>query len=509
MTAKADGINEQYSNVRRFHAEKVEMSIEQAELQKQYIKEGTEYSYNFTITNNGKITSVKNKMEMEIPEGLSFVKATYTYNETTKTLEIASDRKFTITIPEMNPGTSATVEVRVKADMLPDKNDREIKTVATLEATGFEKVVSNEVTAIIEYDPNANHDGGNNPSEPNRYRITGTAWIDENLDGQREPSEPIVANMQVILLNKDNSAIVRDPDTNEDKITMTSDNGTYQFDNLPNGEYVVVFVYDSSNYSLTEYQKEGVNERFNSDAIDVNLTLNGERRVAGITDVLTVNGENVRNIDVGIYTANKFDLRLDKYISKITLTTPTIGTRVDEYGRDTKVAKVEVLEKNVGQSSAVIEYKIAVTNEGSVPGYVTKIVDYLPQKVNFSTELNPDWYLSENGNIYNASLANEVINPGETKEVTLVVSIRITEDLLDTLDNNAEIYESYNELGLQDIDSTSGNNINSEDDMSKAEVVVSLVTGKIITYTAIILLVTAILGFGIYGIKKRVLDKKN
>lgn len=509
MTAKADGINEQYSNVRRFHAEKVEMSIEQAELEKQYIKEGTEYSYNFTITNNGKITSVKNKMEMEIPEGLSFVKATYTYNETTKTLEIASDRKFTITIPEMNPGTSATVEVRVKADMLPDKNDREIKTVATLEASGFEKVVSNEVTAIIEYDPNANHGGGNNPSEPNRYKITGTAWIDENLDGQRDSSEPIVANMQVILLNKDNSAIVRDPDTNEDKITMTSDNGTYQFDNLPNGEYVVVFVYDSSNYSLTEYQKEGVNERFNSDAIDVNLTLNGERRVAGITDVLTVNGENVRNIDVGIYTANKFDLRLDKYISKITLTTPTIGTRVDEYGRDTKVAKVEVLEKNVGQSSAVIEYKIAVTNEGSVPGYVTKIVDYLPQKVNFSTELNPDWYLSENGNIYNASLANEVINPGETKEVTLVVSIRITEDLLDTLDNNAEIYESYNELGLQDIDSTSGNNINSEDDMSKAEVVVSLVTGKIITYTAIILLVTAILGFGIYGIKKRVLDKKN
>lgn len=509
MTAKADGINEQYSNVRRFHAEKVEMSIEQAELEKQYIKEGTEYSYNFTITNNGKITSVKNKMEMEIPEGLSFVKATYTYNETTKTLEIASDRKFTITIPEMNPGTSATVEVRVKADMLPDKNDREIKTVATLEASGFEKVVSNEVTAIIEYDPNANHGGGNNPSEPNRYKITGTAWIDENLDGQRDSSEPTVANMQVILLNKDNSAIVRDPDTNEDKITMTSDNGTYQFDNLPNGEYVVVFVYDSSNYSLTEYQKEGVNERFNSDAIDVNLTLNGERRVAGITDVLTVNGENVRNIDVGIYTANKFDLRLDKYISKITLTTPTIGTRVDEYGRDTKVAKVEVLEKNVGQSSAVIEYKIAVTNEGSVPGYVTKIVDYLPQKVNFSTELNPDWYLSENGNIYNASLANEVINPGETKEVTLVVSIRITEDLLDTLDNNAEIYESYNELGLQDIDSTSGNNINSEDDMSKAEVVVSLVTGKIITYTAIILLVTAILGFGIYGIKKRVLDKKN
>ena len=510
MTAKADGINEQYSNVRRFHAEKVELSIEQAELEKQYIKEGTKYSYNFTIKNNGKIDSVTNKMEMTIPEGLSFIKATYTYNGETKTLGRASDGKFTITIPEMAAGTSATVEVTVKADMLPDKNDKEIKTVATLEAIGFDKITSNEVTAIIEYDPNANHGGGgDNPSAPDRYKIAGTAWIDEDLDGQRDSSEPTVANMQVILLNKDNSAIVKDPDTNEDKITTTSDNGTYQFDNLPNGEYVVVFVYDSSNYSLTEDHKEGVNDRFNSDAIDVNLTLNGERRIAGITDVLTIDGENVRNIDIGLYTANKFDLRLDKYVNKITLTTPTIGTRVDEYGRDTKVAKVEVLERNVGQSSAVIEYKIAVTNEGSVPGYVSKIVDYLPEKVNFSTELNPDWYLSENGNIYNASLANEVINPGETKEVTLLVSIRITEDLLDTLDNNAEIYESYNELGLQDIDSTAGNKVTSEDDMSKAEVVVSLVTGKIITYTAIILGVVALLGFGIYEIKKRVLDKKN
>ena len=62
---------------------------------------------------------------------------------------------------------------------------------------------------------------------------------------------------------------------------------------------------------------------------------------------------------------------------------------------------------------------------------------------------------------------------------------------------------------MQDIDSEAGNEINSEDDMSKAEVVVSLVTGKIITYTAIILVVIAILGFGIYEIKKHVLTKKN
>ena len=506
MTATADGIEEHYSNVGRAYVEKVELSIEQAELENQYIKEGTEYSYYFTITNNGNIDSTSNVMEMVIPEGLSFIEATYEYNGEPYTISTVNNRKIYVNILNITAGTSVTVEVKVKADMLPDENDKEIKTSATLSATSFESITSNEVTAIIEYDPNASHEGGE-PSGTSRYRITGTAWLDENMDGQRDSTEQTIANMQVMLLNRDSNAIVKDPDTNENKITNTSNDGTYQFTNLPNGRYVVVFVYDSSNYTLTEYQKDGVSESFNSDAIDVNLTLNGERRIAGITDVLTINDGNVRNIDIGLYTASRFDLRLDKYIDKITLTTPTIGTNTYEYN-NSQLAKIEILNQNVDKSSMVVEYKIVVRNEGSVAGYVNKIVDYLPEEVSFNTELNPDWYLSDNGNIYNASLANERINPGETKEVTLIVSIRITEDLIfDTINNSAEIYECYNEQGLQDIDSTPANNVNTEDDFSKADLIISLVTGKIIMYTAITLVVIAILGFSVYEIKKRVLVK--
>ncbi len=514
ITATADGMETQYSNVRRFSTDKIDLSIVQEELSDIYIKEGTEYSYHFRITNNSDTASMTNKMKMTLPEGLTLVEATYTIGEDTGKTTNSSNRTFTVDIPEIAGGATADVEVKVRADLLPDENDKEVKTSATIEAFGFEAVTSNEITAIIEYDPNANHSQGGNggsgsgTNKPNRYRITGTAWIDANGDGERDSSEQKVSNMQVILLNKDTSAIITDPDSGEQKRTTTSDNGTYTFNNLPNGEYVVVFVYDSSNYSLTEYRKEGVNERFNSDAIDVNITIDGERRLAGMTDVLTVDGENVRDIDIGIYTATKFDLRLDKYVNKITLTTPTIGTRVDEYERNTTLGKVEVLERNVGQSSAVIEYKIVVTNEGSVPGYASKIVDYLPDKVNFSTELNPDWYLSENGNIYNSTLADEIINPGESKELTLIISINITEDMLDILENNAEIYESYNEMGLEDIDSTVNNNNSEEDDMGKAEVIVGIVTGAAIMYTAIILVVVTMLGFGIYGIKKYILDKK-
>ena len=514
ITATADETGEHYSNVRRYSTDKIDLSIVQEELSDIYIKEGTEYSYHFKITNNSDIASTINKMSMVLPDGISFIEANYTNGGSTGKVTSSSNKAFTINIVEIAAGATVEVEVKVRADLLPDENDREVKTSATVEAFGFDPVTSNEVTAIIEYDPNADHSqdggsqGGDGSSKPNRYKITGTAWIDENANGERETSEAKLENIEVLLLNKDLSAIVTDPDSGEQKRTKTSSTGKYTFSNLPNGEYVVVFVYDSSNYTLTEYQKDGVNERFNSDAIDVNITVDGERRLAGMTDVLKVDGDNIRDIDLGVYTANRFDLRLDKYVSKITLTTPTIGTRVDEYDANTTLGKVEVLERNVGQSSAVIEYKIVVKNEGSVPGYANKIVDYLPDNVNFSTELNPDWYLSDNGNIYNSTLSEQVINPGETKELTLVVSINITDDMLGILDNNAEIYESYNEMGLEDVDSTVNNKDSSEDDMGKAEVVVGIVTGAIIKYTAITLVVITMLGLGIFGIKKFILNKK-
>ena len=235
--------------------------------------------------------------------------------------------------------------------------------------------------------------------------------------------------------------------------------------------------------------------------------VDGENRIVGISDIIKVTDSSIRDIDIGLYVEEKFDLRLDKYLDRIVLTTPTIGTATYDYDKE-QIGKVEVLGKNLGKSDVAITYKIVVTNEGAVPGYAKKIIDYLPEEVKFSTDLNKDWYLLENGSICNTSLENDIINPGESKEISLVVTMRITESNLDILSNTAEIYEAYNEKGLKDIDSTPGNKAQSEDDMSKAEVVVSIVTGKIIMYITIILGVLTILTFGIYGIKRVVLKNK-
>ena len=110
-----------------------------------------------------------------------------------------------------------------------------------------------------------------------------------------------------------------------------------------------------------------------------------------MTDTIEISNSNLRDIDIGLYVQEKFDLRLDKYISKITRTTPTSGTDIFDYSNE-KLTKIEVLKKNLGKSSIVVEYKIVVKNEGAVAGYAKKVVDYLPKGVVFNTEIKTGIY---------------------------------------------------------------------------------------------------------------------
>ena len=76
------------------------------------------------------------------------------------------------------------------------------------------------------------------------------------------------------------------------------------------------------------------------------------------------------------------------------------------------------------------------------------------------------------------------------------------------LSNNvAEIAESYNDLGLADIDSTPGNKVQNEDDMSNADAMISIKTGEVYVYILITITSIAILGVGIYFINKKVLRR--
>ena len=138
-------------------------------------------------------------------------------------------------------------------------------------------------------------------------------------------------------------------------------------------------------------------------------------------------------------------------------------------------------------------------------GYAKKIADYIPAELKFNSELNKDWYQGENGAIYSSSLANTLINPGETKEITLLLTKKLTQENVGLINNTAEIQEAYNDLGLQDVDSTPANKVSGEDDMSSADVLLTVKTGETILFIVLSLGIISVITASAYVIKRKIL----
>ncbi len=328
------------------------------------------------------------------------------------------------------------------------------------------------------------------PTSVAKGTISGLVWLDQNRDGQIDSDEQIIKNIELRLLNLD---------TGETKSTVkTDDNGKYEFKELQKGKYIVAIKYDDTKYSLTEYKKSGINESINSDFIS--KVVNGEK--LGITDAIEINQNGIANINAGLMENKIFDLSINKYIKKITIQN-SAGTTVREYNKE-KIAKAEIHAKQIAGSTVVVEYGIDVKNEGEVAGYVNEIVDYIPSDMKFNSEMNKYWYLSTDKQLHNTTLANQVIKPGETKTVTVILTKTMTENNTGTTVNTAEIAKSSNDLAIADKDSTAVNKVNGEDDMSDARIIVSIKTGAelaIALYISIGLVIFMVIAIKI--IKKR------
>ena len=344
----------------------------------------------------------------------------------------------------------------------------------------------------------------NNTPEDNKtslVKLGGTAWKDENKNGIKEANEELLANIEVMLLNTTTNSLF----TQNGNIVKakTNSNGIYTFENVPSGNYIAIFLYDTQKYSTTTYKVENADETVNSDARDSKIIIDGIITTVALTNTIELKESNLYNIDLGLVDNPKFDLKLSQTISKVTVQNEA-GTNIYEY-ENTNLAKVEFVEKYLEGTTIVVEYTIKVTNEGAVEGYVKKIADYLPSELSFSSELNRDWYENGNGTIYNSSLANTLIKPRETKEVKLLLTKTINANSLGTINNRAEIYEAYNDLGLNDVDSNPANQNSNEDDYASSDLVLSIKTGKMITFIGLTIAIITIIGTSAYIIKKKVL----
>jgi len=315
-----------------------------------------------------------------------------------------------------------------------------------------------------------------NPNIINRNTISGTAWLDSNLNGKRESEENLLNGIKVVLFDIEKSMEVSN--------TTTDNNGLYYFTNVNSGKYVVIFEYDTSKYALTKYKAEEANSNNNSDVENVTMNIDGKNRRVASTDILNFIEDNIANIDIGLIEVGAFDLSLSKTISSVSVSNAE-GNKTVEYD-DTNLAKVEIKGKYLKGSVVLVKYKIKVTNNGEVAGYAKKIVDYKPSELKFNSKLNPDWYQSGNM-LYTKSLGNNIIEPGETKELTLILTKTMTSSNTGLTNNKAEIVEYFNSQGI------ANENENQNNDLSQADLIISVSTGIAIKYIIITLLITLLI----------------
>ena len=415
------------------------------------------------------------------------------------TVPSKSTARYTIVAQPYKQEKNTTTTIENKP-IIRFQNGKQISiNTVSLNITGTGATIS--TASSNENEQNSNN--GKNANVDNNRSIYGTVWFDENNDGIKEDNEQKVEGVKVSLYDNSTKSIAKDSSGN-DIVVSTNSKGEYVFSNVKPGNYTVVADYDNKKYSVGMYNVKNSTSNEKSSFVQTKLA----KKDVASSNTINISQANVYNQNLALVSNNIFDLSLDTTVSKVTVVNSKDKKQNKVYDFDKNIAKVELNTKNVENTTVLVEYKIRVTNAGKVAGYAKKIVDYIPNGMVFNADLNKDWYITKDGKAYTTKLANTLIEPGETKEVTLILNKKITGENVGNIRNVAEIAEDYNELGLEDINSTVENKKDGENDTSSANTIILMNAGKVKTAIfGIALGIIAVVAYIVFKVKKDVIDK--
>ena len=207
----------------------------------------------------------------------------------------------------------------------------------------------------------------------------------------------------------------------------------------------------------------------------------------------------------------KFDLSLRKWVTEAIViengAEKITATGHEPYDDPEQIVKVELHRKKINQVEVKFRYSIRVTNEGEIAGYAKEITDYIPEGLKFVEEDNQNWKDEGNNVISTTQLADTLLQPGEYKDIEVILTWVNNENNMGVMTNTAEISEDYNEYEVPDIDSTPDNQKEGEDDIDDAPVMLSVSTGQMRIYFTLGFIILITLAGGVVLIKKHVLGE--
>ena len=204
-----------------------------------------------------------------------------------------------------------------------------------------------------------------------------------------------------------------------------------------------------------------------------------------------------------------FDLALRKWVTQAIVIDKN-GQSVTQTGHQPyddpeQVVKVELHRKKLNEVTVKFRYSIRVINEGEIAGYAKEVTDYVPQGLKFVAEDNQGWIDEGNNVISTKMLENTLLQPGDYKDVEVVLTWINSQDNMGVMINTAEISQDYNEYDIPDKDSTPDNQKPGEDDIDDAPVMLSISTGQMRIYFTLGFIVLITIAGGVVIIKKYVL----
>ena len=498
-------------------------SVSKSNNEEKKLKNGDYVTYQITMKNTSEYDINTLIIKDKISKYLTIENLKINGVETTYFYDYSEDEDYNIIKVETALGKGKSIQVTINAKV----NTTDLENIVTIvnkaqaydgtlyigetqeenyyieRSSGDENSEENENTTEENYntagDDISNEESFGNDQDKtieNAYIITGEVWIDSELKGSKLVSNERVSNVKAKLIDVNTGKVAIDEKGIE--ITAeTNSEGRYTLANIQEGKYVVTFEYDTSKYKPTEYQKDGVLQSDNSDAVLKEVLINGEKLYIASTDILSIN-ENLQNIDLGLVEIKKSNLILSKTVNKIQVTNSD-GIKTYKFN-DTNLAKVEIASKKLKDSKVSIEYTIRVKNEGSESGYIKNIVDYIPADLDFDSSINKTW--EKRGEyIYNSNLANEEIKPGETREIKLILYKTMTDSNTGLVSNIARILDD--EEYSSSTDKISSTNRNTEElCVGQADVIIGVKTGSMIINIVFWISISIMACFWVY-IKKR------
>lgn len=301
------------------------------------------------------------------------------------------------------------------------------------------------------------------------YSISGTTWIDTNQNGIKDEEDSYGGYAQMQLL-KDGKVVQE---------TTTDQDGSYVFTELEEGNYMVVSNYDKDTYATTSYDTKTVEGQVKSNAYE---TTEG----VAVTESIGVSKQDVENVNIGLIEKEKFDFAITQSIAKATV---NVNGKEKEYDYDDlDLAKLAIKPKDLENAIVKIQYKIRVSNVGTVAGKVSSIVDYLPNGMMFNEEENPFWVRGTDGNLYYSGLKDTTIAAKDFQDVTLILQKKMSSDNTGIVSNKAQIANTESNTRLVE---AKKNNLASQETIVTAK----KGEGLVITITGISIF-SLIAGFG-------------